>query len=60
MELRSDFQGRCWPAFSDSKIVIVPGLAYTFAGDECAKEVGAAVAKTIAETSEPLPYNIHR
>jgi hypothetical protein len=42
---------------SDSKIVIVPGLAYTFAGDECAKEVGAAVAKTIAETSEPLPYN---
>jgi hypothetical protein len=42
---------------SGSKIVIVPGLAYTFAGDECAKEVGAAVAKKIAETSKPLPYD---
>jgi hypothetical protein len=37
-----------------SKIVIESKLAYTFAGDECAKEVGAAVARAVGEPPQPL------
>ena len=42
---------------SSRKIVILPGLAYVFAGDDCAKEIGAIVAKKIIETPKPLPYD---
>jgi hypothetical protein len=37
-----------------SKIVVESQLVYTFAGDECAKKVGAAVAHQLREHSEPL------
>jgi hypothetical protein len=39
---------------SISKIVVTPKLVYTFAGDNCAKEIGEAVSKEVAANPQPL------
>jgi hypothetical protein len=37
-----------------SKIVVADKLAYTFSGDDCAKEVGAAVAQAVSESPQKI------
>ena len=56
---RVDRERRRWYRITESsrKIIILPRLAYMFAGDDCAKEIGAVVAKQIIETPKPLPYD---
>ena len=39
---------------SVSKIVVNTKLVYSFAGDNCGKEIGATVAKEAADTQKPL------